>query len=106
MHISLPPTWKKPKYEFGEVTASGIIIGMQFCPLGFGITQSPEAEWHYVLVDDFESQDTFELSEKAIEELSFEQNVRNINIEIEYSLERLYLLIEQLKIARKKNNAE
>lgn len=106
MHISLPPTWKKPKYAFGEVTAQGIVVGLQFCPLGFRITQSPEAEWLYVLVDDFESQDTFELSEKAIEALSFEQNVNGINIEIEYSLERLYLLIEQLKIARKKHNAE
>ncbi len=104
--VPLPPTWQVPKYQFGEVTASGIVTGMQYYPRSFEITQSPESEWHYVLVDDFNSEDTFELSEKAIETLTFEQTINGINIEIEYCLEKLYLLIEQLKIARKKHNAE
>lgn len=104
--ISLPQNWEKPKYQLGQVTASGIIVGLQYCPLGFGITLSPEPKWHYLLVEDFDGEDVLEFSEEAIEPLSLKQATTNITIDIEYCLEKLYLLVEQLKIARKQHDAE
>lgn len=98
--ISLPPNWKAPKYKFGQLTKSGIIIGMEFTPLGFEVTFGNEGEWSYWIVSDLNAEDSSAFLESEIELLPIDKAEALLNAEIEVYQNKLAALNHQLKLVK------
>ncbi|MBD2771209.1 hypothetical protein [Iningainema tapete] len=83
LSIPLPPNWAPPKYQFGQLTQQGWIIGMRFYPeysaLGYSYRNSG---WQYEVIRSWLETDTEIISESSVRLYEDEEAKAELQAEI------------------------
>jgi hypothetical protein len=94
--ISIPQHWEYPRFALEQRTQQGIILGLQYYPIGTELAEQFGNGWRYAVMPDRNSDELFHFQESEIKPLSPQELLSEITAEIDSYQQQITILQQQL----------
>ncbi|QFS51356.1 hypothetical protein [Nostoc sphaeroides] len=94
--ISIPQHWDYPRFALEQRTNQGIILGLQYYPIGTELAEQFGNSWRYAVMPNKNSDELFHFQENQIQPLSPQELFSQIRAEIEFYQSQIAILQQQL----------
>jgi hypothetical protein len=98
--ITIPKHWEYPRFALEQRTKQGIILGLQYYPIGTELAEQFGHGWRYALMSRKNSDELFHFEENQIKPLTPSELVSQITAEIELYQSQIAILQQQLAAIR------
>jgi hypothetical protein len=94
--ITIPRHWAYPRFALEQRTNQGIILGLQYYPIGTELAEQFGNSWRYAVMPDRNSDELFHFQESEIKPLSQQKLFLEITAEIDFYQQQIKILQQQL----------
>jgi hypothetical protein len=94
--ISIPQHWAYPRFALEQRTNQGIILGLQYYPIGTELAEQFGNSWRYAVMPNRNSDELFHFQESEIKPLSQQELFLEITAEIDFYQQQIAILQQQL----------
>jgi hypothetical protein len=94
--ISIPQHWAYPRFALEQRTNQGIILGLQYYPIGTELSEQFGNSWRYAVMPNRNSDELFHFQESEIKPLYQQELFSEITAEIDFYQSQIAILQQQL----------